>query len=223
MIRLVGLILSLSLFFAFPGFSQCEKCEMLESEKYDFCFTDNEFTDICAQFGIEQETFRIKSAKKPKELPIGDDLGLDYLISLTQDKKLKVSAYEILFIEKALVGWEIEKRKFGHTYTKSGLGYRITSEGSGDIPTDGEKVNVHYTGYLEDGTKFDSSYDRNKPFTFAIGKGQVISGWDEGIALFKKGTKAILRIPPTLGYGSRKVGTIPANSTLYFEIELLDE
>lgn len=203
--------------------AQCEKCGMLESEEYDYCFVDNQFNNICAQFGIDQSNFLIKSGKKPRPIPIQGDYGLNYLLQISRDKKLKVSAYEVLFIERALKGWEIEQRKFGHSYTNSGLGYRITTEGTGEIPKNGDKVNVHYTGFLEDGTKFDSSYDRNKPFSFSLGSGQVIGGWEEGVALLKKGSKALFRIPPGLGYGARKVGAIPANSILYFEIELLEE
>ncbi len=203
--------------------AQCEKCGMLASEEYDFCFADDQFDNICAQFGINQPNFLIKSGKKPRPIPINKDYSLNYLLNISRDKKLKITAYEVLFIERALKGWEIEQRKFGHTYTSSGLGYRIISEGTGKIPQTGERVSVHYTGFLEDGTKFDSSYDRNKPFSFSLGSGQVIGGWEEGFALLKKGSKALLRIPPGLGYGARKVGSIPANSILYFEIELLQE
>lgn len=203
--------------------AQCEKCEMLVDQRYHYCYTDDDFDGICAQFGVNQPTFAIKSGRKPKDIPVGSETGIEYLVSIAQNKKLKISPYEILFIERALKGWEIEQRKFGHTYTQSGLGYRILNEGTGEKPADGETVNVHYSGYLEDGEKFDSSYDRNKPFSFTLGKGNVIAGWEEGIALLNKGAKAILRIPPNLGYGTRKVGSIPANSTLYFEIELLAE
>jgi len=81
---------------------------------------------------------------------------------------------------------------------------------------------VHYVGTLKDGTKFDSSRDRNQPFTFTIGKGQVIKGWEEGIMGMRIGGKRMLIIPSELGYGSGGAGEIPANSTLIFEVELLD-
>jgi len=83
-------------------------------------------------------------------------------------------------------------------------------------------VTVHYTGTLPDGTKFDSSKDRNQPFSFKVGGQQVIAGWDEGLQLLQVGDKAILTIPSNLGYGERAMGKIPANSTLIFEIEVLD-
>lgn len=106
--------------------------------------------------------------------------------------------------------------------TTSGLKYTITLKGNGPKATPGSKVTVHYTGKLTDGTKFDSSKDRNQPFTFKLGAGQVIRGWDEGIALMQVGDKAILNIPPDLGYGPNAMGPIPANATLIFEVELLE-
>ena len=106
--------------------------------------------------------------------------------------------------------------------TASGLIYIDKEVGSGDSPTIGDKVKVHYTGTLENGTKFDSSRDRDRPFDFPLGAGRVIKGWDEGIATMRIGGKRKLIIPPELGYGSRSVGPIPANSTLIFEVELLD-
>ncbi len=107
--------------------------------------------------------------------------------------------------------------------TDSGLKYIEIEEGTGDNPTTGKKVVVHYTGTLENGTKFDSSRDRGTPFEFTIGVGQVIKGWDEGVASMKVGGRRQLIIPPGLGYGSRGVGgVIPGNATLIFDVELLD-
>ena len=95
--------------------------------------------------------------------------------------------------------------------------------GTGDSPTQDQTVVVHYTGWLTDGKKFDSSVDRGQPFEFKIGVGQVIQGWDEGVLTMKIGGKRKLTIPSELAYGSREVGNglIPANSTLIFEVELL--
>ncbi|MDX2240555.1 MAG: FKBP-type peptidyl-prolyl cis-trans isomerase [Leptolyngbyaceae cyanobacterium bins.302] len=105
--------------------------------------------------------------------------------------------------------------------TPSGLKYLDMVEGSGDAPQTGQTVTVHYTGTLEDGSKFDSSRDRGTPFKFKLGAGQVIKGWDEGIASMKVGGRRQLVIPPDLGYGSRGIGPIPPNSTLIFDVELL--
>ncbi|QIP48166.1 FK506-binding protein [Kingella kingae] len=95
-------------------------------------------------------------------------------------------------------------------------------EGTGKIAEKGKDITVHYTGYLTDGTKFDSSLDRRQPLTITLGVGQVIRGWDEGFGGMKEGGKRKLTIPPEMGYGSHAVGgVIPANSTLIFEVELL--
>jgi peptidylprolyl isomerase len=106
--------------------------------------------------------------------------------------------------------------------TESGLKYIDEVVGTGDAPTRGKKVRVHYTGRLKDGTKFDSSVDRGQPFEFIIGVGQVIGGWDEGVASMKVGGKRQLIIPPELGYGARGAGgVIPPNAELIFDVELL--
>jgi FKBP-type peptidyl-prolyl cis-trans isomerase FkpA len=106
--------------------------------------------------------------------------------------------------------------------TPSGLIYEDITVGSGAEAASGKKVTVHYTGWLTDGTKFDSSKDRNDPFEFNLGQGQVIKGWDEGVAGMKVGGKRKLTIPPALGYGARGAGGVmPPNATLVFEVELL--
>jgi peptidylprolyl isomerase len=112
------------------------------------------------------------------------------------------------------------------TKTPSGLEYEDTQVGTGPSPTKGQKCSMHYTGWLwvnnAKGSKFDSSLDRGQPFEFAIGVGQVIKGWDEGILSMKVGGKRTLRIPAELGYGARGFGNvIPPGSTLLFEVELL--
>jgi len=106
--------------------------------------------------------------------------------------------------------------------TDSGLKYIDIVDGTGATPQKGQTVSVHYTGTLENGTKFDSSRDRGQPFQFPLGAGRVIKGWDEGIATMKIGGQRQLIIPPDLGYGSRGAGgVIPPNATLLFDVELL--
>ena len=110
----------------------------------------------------------------------------------------------------------------GSKKTASGLLYSIQKEGSGDKAKSGDLVSVHYSGFLLDGTKFDSSYDRGTPIEFVLGQGRVIKGWDEGISLLNVGSKAKFIIPANLGYGNRAMGPIPANSILIFEVELVE-
>lgn len=106
--------------------------------------------------------------------------------------------------------------------TESGLQYRKLVEGTGAQPQRGNTVLVHYTGTLEDGTKFDSSRDRDRPFSFKVGTGQVIRGWDEALSLMHVGDRWEVTLPPDLGYGQRGAGgVIPPNATLIFDIELL--
>ncbi|HBE92546.1 MAG TPA: peptidylprolyl isomerase [Gammaproteobacteria bacterium] len=107
--------------------------------------------------------------------------------------------------------------------TDSGLKYEEITVGEGDTAASGHNVTVHYTGWLTDGTKFDSSKDRNDPFRFSLGGGQVIRGWDEGVAGMNVGGVRKLTIPSQLGYGSQGAGgVIPPNATLVFEVELLE-
>ena len=109
------------------------------------------------------------------------------------------------------------------TITASGLQYWEIKKGTGKPAQAGKKVSVHYTGWLTDGKEFDSSRDAGEPIHFTLGVGQVIKGWDEGIAGMKVGGKRQLRIPPELGYGPRGAGSaIPPNATLVFDVELMD-
>jgi len=104
----------------------------------------------------------------------------------------------------------------------NGLVTQVLKPGTGEVAKKGDKVQVHYVGTFPDGKKFDSSRDRGEPFAFRLGAGMVIPGWDIGVEGMKEGELRKLTIPPGLGYGSSQVGPIPANSTLVFEVELVD-
>lgn len=105
--------------------------------------------------------------------------------------------------------------------TSSGLRYCEVTVGNGEIPAAGQQVVVHYTGWLEQGARFDSSLERGEPFGFTLGAGMVIPGWDEGLATMRIGGRRVLVIPPALGYGERDMGLIPPGSTLVFDVSLL--
>lgn len=125
--------------------------------------------------------------------------------------------------EKAKTEAELENLAAGFNKTESGLRYQILQEGNGSKAEKGKMVSVHYKGQLADGTVFDSSYKRNQPIDFALGVGQVIPGWDEGIQLLKIGDKARFVIPSDLAYGSRGAGgVIPPNAVLIFDVELMN-
>ena len=144
----------------------------------------------------------------------------------TTQSSSKSNTWPIIFLCVALAIIGVTLWKYfsaggsGHT-TDSGLKYVDEVVGTGESPSPGKTVIVHYTGRLEDGTKFDSSVDRGQPFEFTIGVGQVIKGWDEGVMTMKVGGKRKLIVPPDLGYGARRAGPIPPNSTLIFDVELL--
>ena len=153
----------------------------------------------------------------PSELAYGDK-GVG---PIPPNSDLKV-LIELVEVKDHIVAelWDVDQTKLNTT--ESGLMYFIVDQGEGDFATDGNVVTVHYSGFLKDGTKFDSSVERDEPFTFVIGNKQVIAGWDEGLRLLKKGGKARFVIPPSLGYGDNTAGKIPPGSTLIFDVELLD-
>lgn len=116
--------------------------------------------------------------------------------------------------------WDVDSSKLNTT--ESGLQFAIVEEGDGIEADSGQIVTVHYSGFFEDGRMFDSSVRRGEPFRFLLGSGSVIPGWEEGLDLLKKGSKARLVIPPQLAYGEAGNERIPPNTTLYFDVELVD-
>lgn len=138
-------------------------------------------------------------------------------------RTFKATREKLLIEAKKAQEAEIEKLAAGFIKTKTGLRYQIIQKGTGKKAEKGKTVSVHYKGQLANGTVFDSSYKRNQPIDFALGVGQVILGWDEGIQLLKIGDKARFVIPGDLAYGSEGAGgVIPPNATLIFDVELID-
>jgi len=131
-----------------------------------------------------------------------------------------VMEVELVELREPVAMTEVDEEDY--TTSETGLKYFDIVEGEGDLPSEGQTVVVHYTGWLENGQQFDSSVDRGTPFSFVLGQQEVIAGWDEGVATMKVGGKRQLVIPPELGYGEAGAGTIPAGATLIFEVELLD-
>ncbi len=142
-------------------------------------------------------------------------------IFLTGISCVKSDVIDLAEQELQVLNQYIEDNNITVSPTESGLYYIEDVAGTGAKPEYNDIVKVHYNGYLLDSTKFDSSIDRNEPFEFKLGTGQVIKGWDEGVALMNVGGKATLIIPSHLAYGSYAVGPIPPYSTLLFEIEIL--
>ena len=163
-----------------------------------------------------------------------NDLMESVTISRKGSKAKSFDAVKVFSDEQTRLSKEVEKKKKimeeankklmkDATITESGLGYKMIKEGTGVQASSGKTVSVHYTGKLTDGTKFDSSYDRNQPIEFVLGQGRVIKGWDEGISYLKVGGKATFIIPANLAYGEIGAGgVIPPNATLIFDVELMD-
>jgi FKBP-type peptidyl-prolyl cis-trans isomerase len=189
-----------------------------------------------AQFIVPADSFLLKSAGS-RGLPEGIRKSDKFLFCIkllertpkavveekrkTENAKMEAEMSQKSFDEKVKRDEYLKANNINQAANPSGLIAIVSQEGAGAKPTTGQKVTVHYTGYLLDGTKFDSSVDRGQPFSFTIGKGQVIQGWDEGIALLSPGAKAKLIIPSAIGYGGRNMGAIPPYSTLIFDVELL--
>eukprot|EP00435_Cladocopium_sp_Y103_P031092 s701_g7.t2 len=136
---------------------------------------------------------------------------------------LSVPRRQQLLVAAALLAPQAAMAREGFTETSSGLQYKVVQEGTGPIPTTGQRIKADYTGWLDDfesDRKFDSSRDRRQPLEFQVGIGKVIKGWDESLLSMKVGERRQIIVPPVLGYGNRGIGPIPPGSTLYFDVEL---
>jgi len=168
--------------------------------------------------GDKIETIEIIRVGKDAEAFQADQAAFDNLLVTMKERQ---QDKELAALESQQI--QIETKYADAITTPSGLKYVVVEEGSGDqTPAKGATVTAHYTGKLLNGTKFDSSYDRNEPIKFPVGNGRVIKGWDEAFLSMKKGEKRILIIPPELGYGTSGRGPIPPNSVMVFDVELVD-
>ncbi len=184
-----------------------------------------------AKFLIKADSFFLKTARFPKVPPFAQDINnLVFNVKLdnvqTQEevqKEYDAKMQEMKMKEDTDLQKYLSENNIKQEPTNSGLIFISDQKGSGPMPKPGDKVSVHYTGKLLDGTIFDSSRERNQPFEFTLGQGQVIPGWDEGIGMMHQGGKATLIIPSHLGYGARGAGNgqIPPYATLVFNVELL--
>ena len=166
---------------------------------------------------VGMKTGGIRTMIIPSKLAYGE-AGVGFIPPNT-DLKVVIELLEVK--DKGVAEkWDVDSTLF--KTTASGLKYAIISQGEGPAVEAGKIVTVHYSGYLQDGTLFDSSIERDEPIQFVVGQGQVIPGWDEGMLLLKKGDKAKFIIPPQLGYGEMQLEKIPSNSTLIFDTEIID-
>lgn len=182
-------------------------------------------TFICNADSVLTKLFRFRSI--PPELDSVKVIYFhvkmkDIMSKETMDAKREAEMKKLSEEETGLREAYLAENYPDATPTESGLYFISTKKGSGKNPKVGQKVKVHYTGMFLNGETFDSSVDRGQPFEFTLGQGQVIRGWDEGIAMMKKGGQAVLVIPSDLAYGPQGRGSIPPSSTLVFEVELID-
>jgi len=182
-------------------------------------------------FYLDAASFFTKTAEYPQVPAFAADVNeLLFHVKIMKiqteeeiEKEKEAKIMELKEGEAAIITNYLTENNISSKPTESGLYVIIEEEGQGPKPQKGNIVKVHYTGLLLDGTKFDSSVDRDQPFEFPIGQGRVIKGWDEGIAMLNVGSKAKLIIPSDLAYGDRGAGNvIGPYETLIFEVELLD-
>jgi hypothetical protein len=218
--------------------AQCESCPAVPGEMIDHCYCEPGDDTRCVQFTQDSPSFYFQNKSLKKGNPFKFDLPADlgpvtvaYLMGLQADKKIKLTAMDYLVIERGIEQWrQIEGMRTwrmdiinsGFGISPTGLAYKEIIKGNGLRPKQGQKLIVHYTGYLADGKKFDSSLDRKHTFEFVLGKNQVIAGWEEGFSIMNVGSRYLLRIPPELGYGPRGAGkVIPPNAVLFFDVRLI--
>lgn len=185
-----------------------------------------------ASFIMEADSFFLKTARMPSIPPYAKDIeDLVFHVKLvkaqTEDEmreEYEAKMQDMKMQEDIDIEAYLDENDINAAPTASGLYFIEEKEGTGPRPDKGDKVKVHYTGRLLDGTKFDSSRDRGTPFEFTLGQGQVIQGWDQGIAMMREGGKAQLLIPSRLGYGERGAGRgqIPPYAPLLFDVELIE-
>jgi len=213
---------SLNLFTDWSSDSTKDIDMFADSYKMDrplkFVLGNEEFIKGCDEGIVGMKAGSKRSIVIPAKLAY----GIEGMGPIPPNSSLKV-VIELLEVKDPIVAkmWEVDPNLL--KTTKSGLQYAILRDGKGQMVKANEAVSVHYSGYLLDGTKFDSSVERDEPITLIAGAKQVIPGWDEGLMLLKKGSKARFVIPPALAYGDRDLGKIPPNSTLVFDIEVVDE
>lgn len=203
----------------------------------DMAFTSELFPGKCAQFGLGKDHFYFqqKAGKAPQKIMLGAKINRAFILELVENKTIK-KPVDALFLVDAIEAWDSKRlvlkeeqyaktkysaeelAGFEYETLESGLGIHILEKGAGPLPEAGKTVAVHYRGYLLDGTIFDESYKRGQAFSFPLGAGRVIKGWDIGVATLPVGSHALLKIPADLGYGGRSTGSIPANSTLIFDV-----
>ena len=172
--------------------------------------------------GLDEGIIGMKvGGKRTIIIPSNLAYGKQGMGPIPPNSDLKV-VVELLDVKERIITrmWDVDPAKM--KTTASGLKYAIIKKGEGEFPTDGNAVMIHYTGYLADSIKFDSSVERDEPLEFIVGSKQIIDGLDEGVRLLRKGGKARLILPPSLAYGNIAIPKIPANSTLIFDVELLD-
>jgi peptidylprolyl isomerase len=189
----------------------------MRNQPIKFVLNSNSFIKGTDEGIVGMKTGGTRTMIIPSKLAYGE-AGVGFIPPNTD---LKV-VIELLEVKDKVVAkmWDVDSTLF--KTTASGLKYAIINQGTGPAVEANKVVTVHYSGYLQDGTLFDSSVERDEPIQFVVGQGQVIPGWDEGMLLLKKGDKARFIIPPQLGYGETQLEKIPANSTLIFDTEIVD-